>query len=107
MVDGQNGPTGLNAMKAGVEITQLAGKGIAMHHHHRTVEEHAWEIVFNVDLATQLKVSIADIANTLKQSSEGQKQQPGGVRENLAKIHRKTSVSKPLFSLRSFLFQKL
>ena len=55
MVDGQNGPTGLNAMKAGVEITQLAGKGIAMHHHHRTVEEHAWEIVFNVDLATQLK----------------------------------------------------
>ena len=62
MVDGQIGPIGLNAIKAGVEITQLAGKGIAMHHHQRTVEEHAWEIVFIVDLATQPKVSITNIA---------------------------------------------
>lgn len=86
MADGQNGPIGLNAMKAGVEITQLAGKGIAAHHHQRMVEDHAGEINFSVDLATQLKVIIVYIANSSEAVVLDRKQPPEGVLGNLAKF---------------------
>ena len=86
MADGQNGPIGRNAMKADVEITQLAGKGIAAHHHQRMVEDHAWEINFNVDLATQLKVIIVYIANSSEAVVFDRKQPPEGVLGNLAKF---------------------